>query len=494
MNRKIVINVTGRLLEALALILMLPAIVSIIYREKCLISFLITAAISFVIGLIMRLATRNHSKALYAKEGFLIVSLAWISASVLGCLPFVISREIPSFFDAFFETVSGFTTTGASAITNVESLSHGILFWRSFTHWMGGMGVLVFVVAFASNISDRAIHILRAEMPGPVVGKIVPRAKDTSKVLYIMYIVLTFVQIVLLWCGDMNLFESIVHTLGTAGTGGFGIKSDSVSGYSAYSQWIIAVFMLMFGVNFNLYYLIMIKRYKSVLKSTELWSYFGIASFSIVLVALNINHLFPSFGETIRHSVFQVSSIMTTTGYATVDFDTWPQFSKSILLILMFIGACAGSTAGGLKVSRIVILLKLGFREIKRMVHPRSVGSVRFEGKEVDEHTKKSVTTYLAVYMICFFIIFLLLSLDPYPDTMKLQSPELDVSPFETIFSATTACFNNIGPGFNLVGPTGSFAGFSNFSKILLSFAMLFGRLEIFPLLIALNPATWKKR
>ena len=481
MNRKIVFAVTGRLLEAMSLILLLPAIVALIYRETCFLAFIITAGISLSAGILLRLLTRGYNKSLYAKEGFLIVALAWFSASVVGCLPFLISGEIKSFADAFFETVSGFTTTGASVVTNVESLSHGILFWRSFTHWIGGMGVLVFMVAFVSNISDRAIHILRAEMPGPVVGKIVPRSKDTSKVLYSMYIVLTLVQIILLWLGDMNLFESIIHTFGTAGTGGFGLKGDSISSYSAYSQWIITIFMLIFGVNFNLYYLLTIKRLKPVLKSTELWTYIGLFCVSTLIIVLNVSNMYPTISETIRTSAFQVASIMTTTGFATTDFNLWPQLSKTLLLILMFIGACAGSTAGGLKVSRVVILFKMGLREIKRMIHPRSVGGVKFEGKDVDEHTKSSITTYFAVYMICFFVILFLLSFESAPFD------------FETNFSAVAACFNNIGPGFEIVGPMGNYAAFSAFSKVTLSFAMLFGRLEIFPLLIALIPSTWKK-
>ena len=350
MNRKIVFNVTGKLLQAMSLILLLPMFVSLIYRESSFFSFLVTALLSLSIGSVLRLFTKNHSKTVYAKEGFLIVSLAWISASLIGCLPFIISREIPAFFDAFFETVSGFTTTGASIVTNIESLSHGMLFWRSFTHWIGGMGVLVFMVAFMGNLSDRAMNILRAEMPGPVVGKLVPRAKDTSKVLYIMYFVMTLVQILLLWCGEMDLFESVVHSLGTAGTGGFGIKPDGISSYSAYSQWIIIIFMLIFGVNFNLYYLMTIRRFKAILKSTELRTYIGIVTISCILIALNIRSLFPTWSETIRQSAFQVSSIITTTGYATSDFNLWPQFSKALIFILMFIGGCAGSTAGGLKI------------------------------------------------------------------------------------------------------------------------------------------------
>ena len=479
MNRKIVFSITGRLLEAMSLILLLPMVVSIIYKESSFFAFAITAAISLILGVTLRILTTGCSKVMYAREGFLVVALAWLSASLIGCLPFIISGEIPSFADAFFETVSGFTTTGASIITDVESMSHGVLFWRSFTHWIGGMGVLVFIVAFANNVSDRAIHILRAEMPGPVVGKIVPRAKDTSKVLYLMYIVMTAVQIVFLLFGGMNLFESMVHTFATAGTGGFGVRADSISGYSPYIQWVITVFMLIFGVNFNLYYLLTIKRIKPVLKSDELWTYFGIAGVSTALVAFNIRSIYPTFGETIRHAAFQVSSIITTTGFATTDFNLWPGFSKAVLLILMFCGACAGSTAGGLKISRVIILFKMGLREIKRMIHPRSVASVKFEGRDVDDHIKSSITTYFGVYMFCILAIFLLLSLEPYD--------------FETNFTAVVTCFNNVGPGFNLVGPSGSFSIYSDFSKLLLCIAMLLGRLEIFPLLIALIPSTWRR-
>ena len=479
MNRKIVFNITGKFLQSLSLLLLLPMIVSLIYKEHSFMAFLVTSIISFAAGFTITLFSSDCKKELYAREGFLIVALAWVSASLVGCLPFIISGEVTSFVDAFFETVSGFTTTGASVL-NPEKLSHGILFWRSLTHWIGGMGVLVFIVAFAGNLSDRAIHILRAEMPGPVVGKIVPRAKDTSKVLYIMYIILTVAQIIFLWCGEMDLFESIVHSLGTAGTGGFGIKGDSLAGYSAYSQWVITAFMLIFGINFNLYYLLTIKRFKAVFKSVELWTYISMVIICSLLIAVNVRGLFPSFGETIRQSVFQVSSIITTTGYATADFNLWPQFSRSIIFVLLFTGACAGSTAGGLKLSRVIILFKMGIRETKRLVHPRSIGSVKFEGKDVDETTQNSIAKYFAVYMMCIFVIFILLSAGP------------ETFGFETSFTAAVTCFNNVGPGFDLIGPMGSFNVFSDYSKILLSFCMLLGRLEIFPILIAIIPSTWK--
>ena len=479
MNKRIVIYTVGQILRVIALLMMLPAIVSILYHESSFWSFLITIAIALIGGTVIVLLSKPKSQVIFAKEGFIIVSLAWLTVSLVGALPFYLSGEIPNYTRAFFETVSGFTTTGASILTNVESMSHGLLFWRSFTHWIGGMGVLVFVMAVIPNITDRSIHIMRAEMPGPVIGKLVPRAKETAKILYLIYIVMTVVQIVLLTCGDMSLFDSIIHTFGSAGTGGFGIKSDSLAGYSPYSQWVIAIFILLFGVNFNIYYLFFLRRFRSVLHSTELWSYIVIVIVSSIAIFANISHLFPSVGEAIRASVFQVSSIITTTGYSSVDFNEWPMFSKGILLLLMFIGGCAGSTAGGLKVARLVILIKRIRQEFRHLLHPRSVGVVKFEGKVVDNDTLNTVTVYFAFYIVLFFCIFLLLCLEPFD--------------MFTNFSATTACFNNVGPGFSLVGPMASYACYSDPSLWLLSFAMLLGRLEIFPLILLLNPATWSK-
>lgn len=482
MNKKLVFSVTGRLLTAMSLILLLPMIVSLIYREKSFLAFLITSVISLVLGMALTFLTRNHNRVIYAKEGFLVVALAWVCASLIGSLPFVISGEVPSFVDALFETVSGFTTTGASVIANVESLSHGMLFWRSFTHWIGGMGVLVFIIAFVNNISDRSIHILRAEMPGPIVGKLVPRAKDTSKVLYIMYIALTLAEVAFLMFGGMDLFESLVHSFGTAGTGGFGIKNSGISGYSPYIQWVIGAFMLIFGVNFNLYYLLLIKKFKAAFKSSELWTYLGIVLTSTLLITFNIRGIYSSLSETVRHAFFQVSSLVTTTGFATTDFNLWPSFSKGIIFILLFTGACAGSTAGGIKVSRIVIMFKMISKEIKRMIHPRCVATVKLDGKELEDHTQRSVVTYFAVYMIIFFFLFLILTFD---------RSSFDL---ETNISAAAACFNNVGPGLAGVGPASSYAAYSDFSKLVLSAAMLFGRLEIFPILIAIIPSTWTKR
>ncbi len=479
MNRKLVFNVTGKLLIAISAIMILPMAVSVIYREKSFYAFLITAFISLIFGSLLRVFTRGYSKTLYAREGFLIVALAWISTSLVGALPFVISGEIPSFIDAFFETCSGFSTTGASILENIEALSRGMLFWRSFTHWIGGMGVLVFMIAFISNISDRSIHILRAEMPGPIVGKLTPRSKDTSKVLYIMYITMTIVQIVLLTIGDMSFFESVIHTFGTAGTGGFALKGDSISSYSHYSQWVITIFMFLFGINFNLFYLILVKKFKTAVKSSELWVYFTIIVVSSLIITGNIQHLYSNISDAVRSAFFQVVSISTTTGYATANFDLWPSLSKGILFILMFVGACAGSTAGGLKISRVVLLFKMIAKETRRLIHPRSVSAVNFEGKEVDVHIQSSVTSYFAIYIVSYFVIFFILSFEPFS--------------METNITAAAACFNNVGPGFAGVGPMMNFAAYSPFSKLFLSLAMLLGRLEIFPILIALIPSTWKK-
>ena len=480
MNRFMVFNTIGRIIRAEAALLLLPAAVSLIYKEDCFWGFLISAALALVIGSVLTLVCRPKNQVIYAKEGFAIVAIVWLGMSAIGALPFVISGEIPHFADAFFETVSGFTTTGASILTDVESMSHGLLFWRSFTHWVGGMGVLVFVMALIPNLSDRSIHIMRAEMPGPIVGKLVPKVKDTAKILYLIYIVMTGVEVVFLLAGGMPLFDSLLHAFGTAGTGGFGIKADSIAGYSPYLQWVIAIFMLIFGINFNLFYLALIRRFRSIFRSTELWAYFGIVAASIAVIAANILSMCSSFSEALRLSTFQVSSVITTTGYATADFNLWPGLSKTVLFVLMFIGGCAGSTAGGIKVSRIVMMVKMVFNELRFMVRPRSVNTVHFEGKTVDEQTQKSVANYFLIYILCYFAIFILICFEPFG--------------FESNFTAVAACFNNIGPGFGVVGPAGSFADYSAFSKYVLSFAMLLGRLEIFPLIIALTPRTWMRK
>ncbi|MBQ5762277.1 MAG: TrkH family potassium uptake protein [Clostridia bacterium] len=481
MNRRVVFYHVGRLLQIEAALLLLPLLVSVIYREKSFYSFIITAAVTWLVGfLFTKLCRKKDSTTLYVREGFAIVALAWVMMSLAGALPFFISGEIPSYVDSFFETVSGFTTTGASILPNVEALSKGMLFWRSFTHWVGGMGVLVFVMAIFPQESGRSIHIMRAEMPGPIVGKLVPKIKDTAKILYLIYIVITFIQIIFLVAGRMPLFDSVIHSFGTAGTGGFGIKADSIAGYSPYLQWVITIFMLIFGINFNLFYLLIIRRFKSVLKSTELWCYIAIVVVSTAAISINIYSSYSGIAETVRTAAFQVSSIITTTGYATTDFNLWPGFSKMILVTLMFIGGCAGSTAGGFKLSRVIILFKSTFRDLRQTMRPRSVSSVKLEGKTLDKQTIEGVRGYLAIYTIIFFILAALLSIE-----------NLD---FETTMTSVVATFNNVGPGLGGVGPASSFASFSDPAKILLSIAMLLGRLEIYPLLLAFSPALWRKK
>lgn len=480
MNRKMVFYILGRILLVEAALLLLPTVCALIYREKCAISFLVTIGIAILCGILLILPNRTKDRMIFAKEGFSIVALGWIVLSAIGALPFTLSGEIPSFIDAFFETVSGFTTTGASILTDVESMSHGLLFWRSFTHWVGGMGILVLVMAVVPTDTGRSMHLMRAEMPGPIIGKLVPKIKTTAKILYLIYIVLTALLIVLLCIGGMPLFESLIHSFGTAGTGGYSVYSSSIGGYSPYIQWVITIFMLIFGLNFNLFYLIITKKITSALKSEELWTYIGIVLFSTALITYNLHSQFDSLSETIRHSAFQVSSIITTTGYATVDFNLWPTLSKIILFTLMFIGGCAGSTAGGLKVSRVILLFKTVKANLKHMIHSRSIESIRFEGKTVDKPTINNVTCYFAVYFMCLLAVILIISFDPFD--------------FETHISAAVSCFNNVGPAFSAAGPTSSYAAYSDISKLALSAAMLLGRLEIFPILLLFSPTVWTKK
>ena len=481
MNRKIVLKMTGNILFLEGVMLLIPLICSLIYGEKnSIFSFLITMAITLSVGLVLSTLFRTKDREVFAREGFAIVALSWLSMSIFGALPFVLSGSISSYVDAFFETVSGFTTTGATILSGsqIESMSRGLLLWRSFTHWIGGMGVLVFVMAIFPSESGRSIHIMRAEVPGPVVGKLVPKIRETAKILYLIYVALTAAMVIFLLFGGMSFYESIVHSLATAGTGGFGIKADSIGGYSSYIQWVVAVFMLLFGVNFNLYYLILVGKVRSAFKSSELWVYFGIVAAAVVTIGINVSNLFSSFEEIARHSFFQVSAIMTTTGFTTTDFTAWPELSKMIIIILMFVGGMAGSTAGGLKVSRIVILFKTVKRDLKKMIHPRSVGVVKHEGKTVDDETIANVSVYFVVYFIIFFTAMLLISFEPFG--------------FETSFSAVASCFNNIGPAFGTAST--NFTSFSDFSTIILSIVMLLGRLEIFPILLSFAPSTWLKK
>ena len=464
-------------------VFMLPAlIISLCYGENMAAkSFLITIlAIIAIVGALF-LICRGAPSAFYAKEGLVCVGVSWIALSLAGCLPFYISREIPSYVDAFFEIVSGFTTTGASIVPSVEDLSHGILYWRSFSHWLGGMGVLVFLLAFTGEKGKGfTMHLLRAESPGPNVGKLVPKMRKTAAILYIIYIVLTFINIIFLLIGGMSLFEAVCTAFGTAGTGGFGIKNDSLASYSPYIQNITTVFMILFGVNFSCYYLLLLKQFKSVFKDEELRLYFGIILVSIILIVLNLRGFYGTLEETIRHAAFQVGSIITTTGYATTDFDLWPSFSKAILMCLMVSGACAGSTGGGIKVARILLLFKSLRRNIRQVLNPRKVQAVRNNDTIVDEKILDNTNAYLAAYVIIIFVVFAIISLDGFS--------------IGTNFSAVLCTFNNIGPGMEAVGPTCNFSAYSNLSKLVLSWAMLAGRLEIFPILVLFSRNTWRHR
>ena len=471
--------VMSRILLTEAALLLLPLLVALLYGESML-PFLIPIVLLALIGLILR-AVRPGQTSLFARDGLAVVALAWIAMSAFGALPFCISGDIPHFVDAFFETVSGFTTTGASILTEVESLTYSGLFWRSFTHWVGGMGVLVFVMAILPMSDGHGMHLLRAEVPGPTVGKLVSRMSDSAKILYGIYLVMTIIEIVLLLAGGMPLFDACVHSFGTAGTGGFSSRNLSVGAYdNAYFDVVIGVFMLLFGVNFNLYYFLLVRRFREVFHSEELRAYVLIVAAAVAAITINILHMYDSVWQSLRHAFFQVSSIITTTGFATADFNTWPTFSKAILVTLMFVGACAGSTGGGIKVARLVILSKTSLCDMRRMLHPNAVATVRFEGKPMGDKQIRSVHLFLTVYLMVFCISCLLLSLE-----------HMDLI---TTFTAVASCMNNIGPGLEIVGPMGNFSSFSYPSKLLLSFDMLAGRLELFPMLLLFSPSIWKRR
>ena len=478
----------GRFLAQILFIeagLMIPALCISLYCGDTMAvkGFAVAIAVALAVAGVMHLLCKGAPSAFYAKEGFVCVAVSWIAMSLVGCLPFLISGEIPRFADAFFEIVSGFTTTGASVVPVVEDLSKGILYWRSFSHWVGGMGVLVFLLAIVpggGRGQGFTMHLLRAESPGPDVGKLVPQMRKTAAILYILYIVLTVLNIVFLLLGDMPLFEAVCHAFGTAGTGGFGVKNDSFAGYSPYLQNVTTVFMILFGINFSCYYLLLIRQWKNVFRDEELRAYIGIILVSILLITWNLRGVYGSLGETLRHAAFQVGSIITTTGYATTDFDLWPSFSRTILLCLMVVGASAGSTGGGLKVARVLLLLKGARRNIHRMLNPRKVELVRNNGNVVDEKVLDNTNAYLAAYVLILFSVFAIISLDGFS--------------VGTNFSAVLCTFNNIGPGLEAVGPTCNFSQFSDLSKLVLSWAMLAGRLEIFPMLVLFSRMTWKQR
>ena len=479
MNTRIVGNILGKVLLIEAALMLRPLVCSACYGESVLPFVWPMGMLCAAGGLLTWLTTQSGE--LYAKEGFVCVGASWVLMSVFGSLPFVFSGDVPRWIDAFFETVSGFTTTGATILPAVEGLHRGVQFWRLFTHWIGGMGVLVFIMAVLPSSGAHYMHIMRAEVPGPTVGKLAPRIRKTARILYLIYIALTLLEMVLLLFGGMSFYEALLHAFATAGTGGFSTRNASIAAFdSVYIETVIAVFMMIFGVNFNIYYLLLLGQARSVVKSEELRTYLGIVAVSTVFIAGNIASRAGGFGQGLRYAFFQVSTIMSTTGFATADFNAWPEFSRFWLFLLMFVGGCAGSTAGGMKLSRVLILLKSWAFEMKKLVLPSRVRRIWFESKPVEDETVKSVHVFFAAYMMVLLLSGLLISLDG-----------LD---FTTNLTASLACISNVGPGLSLVGPNGNYAMFSSGSKLVLSVEMLLGRLEIFPMMYLLSPRVWRKR
>lgn len=484
MNVKMLSRIIGLTVLLTAAFMAVPLLLALVDGEPNNVSaYGVTMGLMAVFGLALFLFSRNGDRTFYAQEGFAATGLSWVVMSLFGALPFCIGGEIPHYIDALFEIISGFTTTGASILSDVEALSRCNIYWRSFSHWLGGMGMLVFLLAVvpeARKSAGSGMYLMRAESPGPSVGKLTPHLRQTAMILYGMYFLLTLLCVGFLLLGGMPVFDSFCIAFGTAGTGGFSIRNSGMADYSAYLQSVVTIFMFLFGVNFSLYFLLLIRQFKSVFKNEELRLYAGIAAGSILLITVNITGMYGSVREALHHAAFQVSSIMTTTGYASVDFEQWPAFSKAVLFALMFVGACAGSTAGGLKVSRVLLLLKSIRRTVRKALHPRRVQSVRMDGHVIDEETSNNVNAYLAVYCVILLLSFVVISVDGYS--------------IGTNISAVAACFNNVGPGFELVGATGNYGHYSDFSKLVLSADMLLGRLEIFPLLVLFSPDTWSRK
>ena len=484
MNVKMLSRIIGLTDLLTAAFMAVPLLLALVDGEpNNVAAYGVTMGLMAVFGLALFLFSRNGDRTFYAQEGFAATGLSWVVMSLFGALPFCIGGEIPHYIDALFEIISGFTTTGASILSDVEALSRCNIYWRSFSHWLGGMGMLVFLLAVvpeARKSAGSGMYLMRAESPGPSVGKLTPHLRQTAMILYGMYFLLTLLCVGFLLLGGMPVFDSFCIAFGTAGTGGFSIRNSGMADYSAYLQSVVTIFMFLFGVNFSLYFLLLIRQFKSVFKNEELRLYAGIAAGSILLITVNITGMYGSVREALHHAAFQVSSIMTTTGYASVDFEQWPAFSKAVLFALMFVGACAGSTAGGLKVSRVLLLLKSIRRTVRKALHPRRVQSVRMDGHVIDEETSNNVNAYLAVYCVILLLSFVVISVDGYS--------------IGTNISAVAACFNNVGPGFELVGATGNYGHYSDFSKLVLSADMLLGRLEIFPLLVLFSPDTWSRK
>ena len=483
MNYKMVFYLLGQMMRVEGVLMLLPLVCTWIYHEDTLTAFLIPIVLLVAIGSVLTFKM-PHKRDIYAKEGFAVVGLSWILLSVFGAMPFLLSGAIPHFCDALFETASGFTTTGSSILTDVEALPHSMLFWRSFTHWIGGMGVLVFTMAVLPKSNERSLrlmHVMRAEVPGPVVGKLVSRVKSTARILYGIYIALSVLEAVFLLAGGMPLFDTLCNVFGTAGTGGFGIWNSSIAHYdSAYVDGVIGVFMLLFSLNFNLYFLLLMRQVRPVVKNSELRWFLSIVAVATAAIMIDTRHLYHGVFHSLRYAFFQVMTVISTSGFATANYDNWPILSKTILMLLMFCGACVGSTGGGLKVGRVMLLIKTFAREVQLMLHPRSVRVIRTDGKRVDEETIRGTASYIIAYIFLFAGSFLLLAI-------------LDNFDLVTNFTAVSACINNIGPGLEIVGPTGNFSLFSDASKLILTFDMLAGRLELFPILMIFAPATWKR-
>ena len=477
MNTSMIRYILGNILKLQALFLLLPSATALIYGEDTFVSYIVVAFSCFAVGFMMTLKKPEES-VFYLKEGCVATALSWIALSISGAFPFVLTGEIPHFVDALFEMVSGFTTTGSSILSDVEALTYSSLIWRSFSHWIGGMGVLVFLLAIIPMSGGSNINLMKAESPGPSVGKLVPKIRSTARILYLIYIGMSILMFILLLIGKMPVFDALATTFGTAGTGGFGIKNDSFAGYSPYLQWVTAVFMMLFGVNFNAYYLILFHNVKKAFKIEEVRWYFTIILLSTFVIFTDLMQFYSSLGDAVRDSFFQVASIITTTGFATADFNLWSATSKSTLVLLMFIGACAGSTGGGLKVSRLIILIKTIFKELTSYTHPKSIIKIKMDDKPIEREVVRSANVYFITYMIIFVVSVFCLTFE-----------NIDLI---SIFTAVAATFNNIGPGLEMVGPTANFGHFSDFSKVVMIFDMLAGRLELFPLLMLFHPELWK--
>ena len=477
MNRRIILYTLGIVCRAEAGLMLLPALCGLIYGESEGLAYIFVAAISFLIGAVLK-SLKPEDHIFYLKEGCLAVALAWIGMSCIGALPYVITGAIPYYPNALFETVSGFTTTGASILSDVEALSHASLLWRSFTHWVGGMGVLVFVLAIVPLSGGSNINLMKAESPGPSVGKLMPHLKQTAMTLYLIYIFMTVAEFIILAIGKMPVFDNLCITFGTAGTGGFAIRNSGCADYTVFQQWVITIFMILFGVNFNTYYFLFAGDVKKAFKSEEVRTYFGIIGAAIAIICINTYHLYGSLSMTLTKAAFQVGSIITTTGYATTDFNLWPALSKSVLVSLMFIGACAGSTGGGIKVSRICIVMKSFLREVDSYIHPKSVKQVKMDGEPIEKDTVRAVNVYISTFILIFSISVLLVSIEGRD--------------FTTNFTAVASAMNNIGPGLNEVGPMENFGELTTLSKFVLIVDMLAGRLELYPIVLFFDPVIWK--